>query len=44
MSSYGAEKGEALFVWITMTMPEWGREGWRRAESLSRWALENEGK
>ena len=37
-----AEKGEAVFQWMTMQMPEWGREGWRRTEALSTWALSEE--
>lgn len=40
--SFGAERGEALFRWITIEMPEWGREGWRRTEELSQEFLRRE--
>jgi hypothetical protein len=31
----GPERGEAVYRWMLVEMPEWGREGWRRAEELS---------
>lgn len=41
-ASTDAATADALYKWITVDEPEWGREGWRRAQELSRVLLERE--
>lgn len=42
VAALGEERGDAMFQWMTIQMPEWGREGWRRTEVLSKSALDAE--
>ena len=41
-TSTDAATAEALYKWIVVDMPEWGREGWRRAEEMSKELLRRE--
>lgn len=38
----GPEKAEGLWRWMTLEMPEWGREGWRRTEEMARELIRRE--
>lgn len=33
-----------MYKWVTVDMPEWGREGWRRTETLAKDYLADEQK
>ena len=37
-----AATADALFKWITVDEPEWGREGWRRTEQMRSELLKRE--
>jgi hypothetical protein len=41
-TSLDAATADALYKWLTVDEPEWGREGWRRAQEMSRVLLERE--